>query len=640
MTDKPRYRLQADGKVRIVTDGIQNLVANLGTSRDKASASGYYLNMIDDQQLMAAYRGTWLARKIVDIPAFDAFREWRTWQADPKEAKLLLKEERRLSIQGKLLRAKISARLLGGAALLIGDGALDTSKPLDPTKMAKGGLKYVTLLHRRHLSPGEYDRDVTSEYFDQPKHWTLSTVGGAGIKIHPTRLVMFKGAEVPDESYSSHYVGWGDSVLLAAMEAVRNMDATSANVASLIFEAKVDTVGVPNLMAQLMRPDYEAQLTKRFLIAERGKSVNGTLIHDTEELIGQKQANFSSLADIIDRFMQLASGAADIPMTRLLGQSPAGMNATGDSDIRNYYDRIAAIQTLEISPATRILDECIVQSALGGNPDELEYKWSSLWQLDAKELALIGKTQADTVKVLSDTGLFPDQPLGEAAVQAMTDSGSMPGLDHAMKAYFAENPDEEFGAEKAEAAKAESEHQIEAAGMLANAKASAAQPQQKPADKSQLRAADAAPATLYIHRKVLNGAEILGWAKAQGFTEALEQDDLHVTICCSRSPVDWMKVGESWEDEIKVAAGGPRIMERFGDATVLLFASSRLCWRHEDIKRFGASHDYPDYQPHITISYSAAGLDLSTVKPYAGEIVLGPEIFEELNESWREEKGP
>src|SRR5690606_6151383 len=105
---------------------------------------------------------------------------------------------------------------------------------------------------------------------------------------------------------------------------------------------------------------------------------------------------------------QLVSGAADIPITRFLGQSPGGMQSTGESDIRNYYDRIKAGQELEMRPAMAVLDECLIRSALGSRPADLFYTWRSLWQSSEKERADIGKTTADTIKTLSDTKLIPE----------------------------------------------------------------------------------------------------------------------------------------------------------------------------------------------------------------------------------------
>jgi len=158
---------------------------------------------------------------------------------------------------------------------------------------------------------------------------------------------------------------------------------------------------------------------------------------------------------------------------------------------------------------------------------------------------------------------------------------------------------------------------------------------QQPANVTRMQAAanDAEPRTLYVRRDVKNAAEIIRWAKSQGFETTLPAGDMHVTIAFSRQPVDWMKVGESWADELKIPAGGPRLMEQFGEATVLLISGRELVWRHDEIKEAGASWDHPEYQPHITISYGFKG-DLANVQPYQGEIVLGPEIFEEVNEGW------
>ena len=144
---------------------------------------------------------------------------------------------------------------------------------------------------------------------------------------------------------------------------------------------------------------------------------------------------------------------------------------------------------------------------------------------------------------------------------------------------------------------------------------------------------DAAPRTLYVRRDVLNGGEIIAWAKSQGFTKTLPADDLHVTITYSRTPVDWMKMGEAWAAKLEIEPGGPRLMEAFGeagDAKVLLFSSNELRWRHERMVEEGASWDHDEYQPHITISYDPDAPDISTVEPYTGRIVLGPEIFEEV----------
>lgn len=144
------------------------------------------------------------------------------------------------------------------------------------------------------------------------------------------------------------------------------------------------------------------------------------------------------------------------------------------------------------------------------------------------------------------------------------------------------------------------------------------------------------PSTLYVRRDVLNADEIIAWAKGQGFKTTLTAGDMHVTVMFTRSLVDWMKVPDSWagdeDGNIEVKPGGARVVEPLGPkgAVVLMFNCSELSYRHVQMREIGATWDWEGYQPHITITYDPAGLDLDTVAPYQGAIELGPEIFEEV----------
>src|SRR5690606_4632990 len=124
---------------------------------------------------------------------------------------------------------------------------------------------------------------------------------------------------------------------------------------------------------------------------------------------------------------------------------------------------------------------------------------------------------------------------------------------------------------------------------------------------------DALPRSLYVQRKLKNTSEFIAWARSQGFKSVTDADELHVTVLYSRAAVDGMKMGETWDQnekgEITVQPGGARIVEPLGDkgAIVLLFNSSELSWRHRNMIELGASHDYDDYQPHVTITYNGEG---------------------------------
>lgn len=151
---------------------------------------------------------------------------------------------------------------------------------------------------------------------------------------------------------------------------------------------------------------------------------------------------------------------------------------------------------------------------------------------------------------------------------------------------------------------------------------------------------ESTPRSLYMRRDVLNAKDIRSWAKSQGFQTAMPANQMHVTIIYSKEPVDWLKIGSNdWgadkDGNITIAPGGPRVVEQFGEAIVLAFSNSDLAYRNMRAREEGASYDFPDYTPHITFTYNLPPhIDLANVEPYRGKIILGPEIFEEIKQSF------
>ena len=151
----------------------------------------------------------------------------------------------------------------------------------------------------------------------------------------------------------------------------------------------------------------------------------------------------------------------------------------------------------------------------------------------------------------------------------------------------------------------------------------------------------AAPQGLYVARPVLNTADVIGWARRQGFESVLAADDLRVTVCWSREPMDWDAVLET-APRVVIPQGGPREVKVLGDkgAVVLMFSAWELSSRWQELRDLGASWDYDTYRPHMTITYKGlAGLDLEDIVPYDGPIILGPEVFDLPDADWDKDKG-
>ena len=258
--------------------------------------------------------------------------------------------------------------------------------------------------------------------------------------------------------------------------------------------------------------------------------------------------------------------------------------------------------------------------------------FNSLEQPDEAKDAEIEKKRAETLKIYADTAMLSTEALAEIAKNAMIESGRWPGCEAAFEA----NPDADEPDPNANPDDLKTAEEVTAAAVENMRKKGAVNDAQAVA-----LITDARPRSLYVSRKLLNAAEFLKWAKGQGFEATLPAADLHATVLYSHTPVDWLKMGSPWDEndkgEVIVKPGGARIVEPLGDkgAVVLLFNSSALSWRHEEMVRNGASHDFDDYQPHITITWAKPdGLDLATVEPYRGELRFGPEIFAEIDEEW------
>lgn len=605
-------------------DGLVNFVTRMGTAGDKSAHSGYWLTGLDLLDLDAAYR-TSIFRKICDIPPFDEVREWRSWKGlDEDQISALVETEERLGLRQKIAEARTLARKDGGAAILIGVNSGTTESPLNPEAIAKDGLKYLTVCTRLEITPAERNQDPRKGDLGTPGIYYLA--GVSNLRVHPSRVLRFIGNPVRTPGF---WDGWGESIWVELRKKVLESDEIAAAVSQLVAEAKVDIIKIKGLMSGLATAEYENLLVKRWSALNSFKSIANALLLDAEDEFESRTQTFAGLDAIQDRAMTLLAGIADIPATRLFGRAPQGMNATGDSDMRNYYDRIKAGQELYLQPTLKPLDEMIIRSALGDRPQEAKYEWNPLWQLSEKEAAEVEKMFADAATQYATNGTIPATALTEVVKGGLIERGQWPGAEAAYDEADAEGDVPDIEAEPTEAEEAEE------AARVAVAQETVRNPAGPPQQRNRLAANDAAPRSLYVRRDVINQGDLKRWAKQQGFATTV--DDMHVTLARSTAAVDWMKVGQEYawssdpDGKLTVPAGGPRLVDTLGRATVLLFSNTSLQWRWQDIRDKGAAWPYgDDFQPHITLTYDPGVLDLSKVEPYRGKIELGPEIFEEV----------
>lgn len=425
------------GFIKKIGDGLVNVVANLGTARDKAAHNQYVDNQMSAQTLLAAYRNSWLARAIVDYPAEDATRKWRQWRAEAEQITLIEALEKKLKVRRKVQDAITAARLYGGAAIYINTKAAEQYGPL---VAGTEEIKSLVVLTKDSLSPDEVVRDINSDYYGKPEYYTLTSgLNATQVRIHASRLVILRGAAVPEDAAQiSAQQGWGDSVLQSTMDAIKHIDSTMANMSSLVFEAKIDVIKFNRLAELLENEENDAQVVRRLTTQAAMKGINGALVIDAEDDYQQKSASFAGLPEVVSKFMDAVAGASRIPVTRLYGRAAVGLSGSGDGDERVYFDRIGHIQATDIQPAMELLDECLMYQALGSRPPELYFEWRPLRQLTESERAEIFSKTATAARSLAggtEGAIIPMDALSEALVNELTEQGMLPGLDQAIEKY-------------------------------------------------------------------------------------------------------------------------------------------------------------------------------------------------------------
>lgn len=355
-------------------DGLVNVVSGLGTNKAKRSHNQWAIEGFNNwANLDAAYQSNWIARQVVDVPARDMTRQWRRIKA--ANAEEITAEEQRLCLPVVVEEALSWSGLYGGAGILMITDQ-DLSKPLNINAIKKGSLKRLLVFDRFDLTAQTLNMtDVLADNYLQPNFYTIT---GGQQTIHWTHVARFNGERIPRRQMIQTQ-GWGDSVLRKCLADISDMVASKDGIAELMQEANIDVITREGLNDELASDQDEA-IMERYELFSQMKSVINMALLDGDETLTRETLNLSGVAPIIEQFMTWISGAARIPVTKLFGTSAKGLNATGDGDMKNYYDDIRAFQVSRVGIPLRVLDEVMVRSATGSFPTDFDYVWNPLEQ--------------------------------------------------------------------------------------------------------------------------------------------------------------------------------------------------------------------------------------------------------------------
>lgn len=389
-------------------DGWENVVTGLGGSRDKTTYTEFAEEKpLDDGLLASLYRGDDFARRIVDALPSDALRQGFDVErqgsdedadvgAEQEDAKALVAECKRWDVKGKLKKAASRARLFGNAAIIVGlDG--DPAQPVDDDTVSK--VLYLRVVDRRRMTVNTRYTDATLEKFGTTETYRISgtTNQEAEVIIHETRMIVLCGMPTANDEYE-----WDDSVLQNVYRVLQQVNGNWQSTCNLMADASQGVYYVKGLL-DIVTKGLEALLQRRMAVVDMGKSSARSLIMDADgERYERVATPLGGVPELTDRSWQRLAAAAGMPVTKLMGMSPAGLNATGESDQDNWDDCVAEYRSDGLEPGLVRLVRLLARGIGLDTPEAWSVVWPSLRQMSPTEEATYRKTVAETDAILVD----------------------------------------------------------------------------------------------------------------------------------------------------------------------------------------------------------------------------------------------
>lgn len=391
-----------------VTDAFSNPAARLGFGTfDLLQGTQYTATrMTQNYQLLTTlYRENWIVQNIIGTIPDDICRKWFELKSSvaPEYIDKFRQQERRTKLREKVRQGMYWGRLYGGAAgIIMIKGQDDMSEPLELDSIVPDSFLGLQVLDRwTGVYPsGELVTDPEDADFGFPMFYTVRDEERNQIiaSVHHTRVVRFTGRELPWlEQVVEQY--WGESEIEAVYEELVRRDNVAANIAALTFRANVNYMESDGLDQLLGTANTEMQ--RRFWNTLQAQSIMesnfGLRLVNKGDTIHNRQYTFTGLPEVYDRVMMDVAGAARTPVTKLFGRSPAGLNATGESDMQNYYDYIDGLREAGFRAIIERLLPVLALSAWGVIPDDLDIGFPPMDSPNAAEMADVAQKKTAAV---------------------------------------------------------------------------------------------------------------------------------------------------------------------------------------------------------------------------------------------------
>ena len=407
-------------------DGFLNLVTRVGQGAGNALSNADYVKndlTRNRERLDAIYRTSWVAGAIVDCIAEDMTRAGVDFIGDLQATteSYFQKYLTRKSVWLSLKNAIKWARLYGGAVAVIDVDGQDLSTPLNLDSVAAGQFNGLRIFDRWEIEP-DSQRFVGLD--GEPEFYTITNgARGFGLRIHYSRVLRFLGNDLPSHERRAENC-WGASVLERLFDRLVYFDNVTAGAAQLVEKAHLRVVRINNFKTALRSDNAVGSLVKYFDVMRYLQCNEGLTLLDKEDEYQAHSYGFGGLDAMVLQFGQQLSGACGIPLVRLFGQSPAGLNATGESDLRLYYDNILSLQESRLREnLTRLFSVCFRACFGEREPAGFDFNFQSLWQVSALDKAAMAASVSQSVLNAYSSGLLDSATALQELKRASVENG-------------------------------------------------------------------------------------------------------------------------------------------------------------------------------------------------------------------------
>ena len=279
------------------------------------------------------------------------------------------------------LTAATWGRLFGGGLLLLGavDGR-ETRDPLDLDALER--IDWVRAVPRSDVIIESFYSHPASRYYGRPARYTVRELGPMGVEpmtFHHSRVIRYPGALTPPRLRWLNQ-GWDLSLLDRVVAKLSLHDGIWSNVGQMVQDGSQGVWRIQGLMNAVVNGQKDA-IEERFRLADQTRSNFRSLLLDAEnESFEYVTRQFAGIDGLLAQSAVRTAAAAQMPVTVLFGQSPAGLNATGESDIRLWYDRVESYQEDALRPGLEQLIRMVFRSKSGPTGGEEPERWKATFR--------------------------------------------------------------------------------------------------------------------------------------------------------------------------------------------------------------------------------------------------------------------